>query len=54
MALTMAHGTATAALDASSLMCTQLSNEAIVHKGARKLMIKAYPSGQPLAMRFST
>lgn len=48
MALTIAHGTATAALDASSLMCTQLSNEVMVQQGARKLKMKLNPLGQPL------
>lgn len=65
IALTIAQGTAVAALDASSLICTLESKEPghrvsvyltemkikfvqIVHRGARKLKINAYPSGQPL------
>jgi len=41
MALTMAHGTAVAAFDDSSLICTLESKEPMVHDGARKLRINA-------------
>jgi hypothetical protein len=47
MALTMAHGTAIAAFEASSEMCTLASKPQIVHRGARKLMMKANPSDHP-------
>lgn len=47
MALTMAHGTAVAAFEASSEMCTLASKPQIVHRGARKLMMNANPSGHP-------
>jgi len=48
IALTIAHGTAVAALDASSEMCTLESKLPIVHMGERKLRMKAYPSVHPL------
>jgi hypothetical protein len=65
--LTMAHGTAVAAFDDSSLICTLESQFAkhciktsnmyedyesiqMVHNGARKLKMKAQPSGQPFTV----
>lgn len=43
----IAHGTTVDASEASLLMCTGASNPAIVQSGARKLNMKAQPSGQP-------
>lgn len=48
IALTIAHGTAVAALDASSEMWTLESKPQIVHRGERKLKMNAYPLVQPL------
>jgi hypothetical protein len=47
IAVTIAQGTAVAALEASSEICTLQSNPQIVHRGARKLSMKAYPLVHP-------
>jgi hypothetical protein len=47
IATTIAHGTAIAALEASSDMCTLESKLEIVQRGAIKLKMNAYPSVHP-------
>ncbi len=46
-ALIIAQGTAVRALAASSLICTEASKAPMVHNGAKKLSVKANPSGHP-------
>lgn len=46
----MTHGTANAALLASSDMETAQSKLHIVHTGAKKLRIKANPEGHPVKL----